>query len=342
MATVKVPIPDKRVIVWRLTERCNAGCLFCSYSVDLGGNRINTNSDEVRRFGKILGQYKRNKNQDILVSWIGGEPFLWPAIIDVSRYFKQVCELSLSITTNGLPLSSQKMRRTVLDYYDELIVSIDGLPGFHNWCRGTPLLFEKLKKNLELLRLDQVSSGRPIKLKANTVLMRGNVDCFEDLCEILVSLGIKELTFNQLGGISRPAFFTNNSLLLEQVEKFAAELPRIRQTLQTDGFTIRGSENYLRRISASASGVKIPIEECHPGKHFLSISERGIISPCDGTAHEYGVRSETINSPDDIDALTQRFRAMRQTRRSKSCADCHSTQVFGKFEKIEQQTEWLT
>ena len=56
--------------------------------------------------------------------------------------------------------------------------------------------------------------------------------------------------------------------LPEQVERFAAGLPGIRAELGRIGFTIHGSDRYLHRIAASASGRSIPIDDCGPGRSF--------------------------------------------------------------------------
>jgi len=75
----------KRVIVWRITQNCNMNCLFCSYSNEIQRQRDVANNSDISRFLKVLGTYKNESDQEILVSWIGGEPFLGDQIIPFSN-----------------------------------------------------------------------------------------------------------------------------------------------------------------------------------------------------------------------------------------------------------------
>ena len=82
----------KRVIVWRITQNCNMNCLFCSYSNELERKRDVADNADILRFLKILGEYENINNQEILISWIGGEPFLWEQIIPFSREIRENCD----------------------------------------------------------------------------------------------------------------------------------------------------------------------------------------------------------------------------------------------------------
>ena len=188
------------------------------------------------------------------------------------------------------------------------------------------------------LREERQKLNNSITLKVNTILMAANIDRFEELCHFLVKVGVDEITFNQLGGISRPDFFKDNRLSINQVDRFSESLPTIRDKFQKFGLNIHGSENYLKRMKATAIGIKIPIEDCSPGEDFLSISENGIISPCDATSSEYSISTKEISSAADIDQIKIKFREMRQAKKSLRCGDCHCTQVFGKFDKVNTDT----
>ncbi|MBK9207187.1 MAG: hypothetical protein IPL71_02295 [Anaerolineales bacterium] len=81
--------------------------------------------------------------------------------------------------------------------------------------------------------IDQADSG--LKLRVNTILMRENLNDFEAFCMEMAGWGIKELTFNQLGGIDRPQFYPDNRLLPEQAVWFANELPQIQKKAAAKG-----------------------------------------------------------------------------------------------------------
>jgi MoaA/NifB/PqqE/SkfB family radical SAM enzyme len=76
---------QKHVVVWRITQDCNMRCKFCSYSCDVERKRDNADDIEVKRLMTILSEYRKSSSREMLISWIGGEPFLWKNIISFSR-----------------------------------------------------------------------------------------------------------------------------------------------------------------------------------------------------------------------------------------------------------------
>jgi hypothetical protein len=162
--------------------------------------------------------------------------------------------------------------------------------------------------------------------------MRQTISDFEQLCVELASWGIEEITFNQLGGRDRPEFFPAHRLLSENTAWLADEIPRLRARLAGIGVHLNGSYNYLIRILASSRDENIPVANCHPGQQFLFISEDAIASPCNFTTRGYGVSLEELDCADALCELPKRFARSRMETRLAPCEDCHSTQVFEKFD----------
>jgi MoaA/NifB/PqqE/SkfB family radical SAM enzyme len=316
------------IVVWRVTGACRLSCGFCGYSRAIARRRAVADADEVRRLGKVLGDYSRRAGRKVLVSWLGGEPLEWPPLAELAPLFRDEFGLLQGVTTSGAPLRLPSVRRMLCQSHDQVTVSIDGLAGFHDRVRGCPGLFEAVRGYVARLRDE--CQGR-LLLRANTILMRGNIDSFPALCEELAAWGFHELTFNQLGGNERPEFFPANCLLPEQVDRFRNELPAVRRSMAPRGLEIRGSERYLERIASTTRGQKVPIADCVPGARFLFIDEQGRISPCSFTSEEYGIPLAQILSTESLRALPQCFRESRRSRRLATCTDCHATHVFDKF-----------
>jgi len=322
--------PDK-VIVWRITQKCNMNCLFCSYSNEVERKRDTADSKEIMRFIKLLGEYRDKTKQKILISWIGGEPFLYSEIIPLSKELSEIYNINVSTTTNGLLLSSAPLRADVLHYFSEIVFSLDGFSQCHDKIRQYPGHHDKVVENIRNLIRERASSNSALKVKVNTILLRENISSFRDFCQEIVGIGVDELTFNQLGGYDRPEFFQDNRLLPEQVEKFALELPLIQEAFSKAGLIIHGSLEYLNRFISSAENKKISIEECNPGKWFWFINENGYISPCSYTSYEYMLPLSSIQSVEDISNVETVFSELRHSNRSHWCDDCHCTQLFDKF-----------
>src|SRR5689334_17196770 len=92
------------VIVWRITERCNLGCRFCAYDMNLRRSRNASRPEEVLRLGQLIQAHALAEGREVLVSWLGGEPFLWPELARVTEHFRGALGFQVGLTTNGLKL----------------------------------------------------------------------------------------------------------------------------------------------------------------------------------------------------------------------------------------------
>jgi AdoMet-dependent heme synthase len=323
------------IIVWRVTQHCNLSCPFCGYDRRLQRVRRVADVDEVSRFGGVLADYQRVTGDRVLVSWMGGEPLLWPALRELTERFTRGLGLAVSTTTNGTPLGSVAVRNHIVEHYSELTVSVDGIGAVHDELRGWRGGFAHLRRAVRSLSAERASRVHPVLLRANVILMRETIGDFERLCGELADWGIDEITFNQLGGDDRPEFRAEHGLLPEHVDWLAENLARIQGELaQQRDVNVRGGPGYLRRLVATANGQRILVPDCEPGERFLFINEHGRVAPCSFTENRYGVPLEEIESAEALQRLPRHFAAMRASSRAAPCEDCHSTHVFEKFHAL--------
>lgn len=320
-----------RVIVWRVTQSCNMKCRFCSYSTQV--ERLRSNADEVEtaRLCGVLGDYRQRTGEDILVSWIGGEPFLWKNIIPFSERLHN-SGINVSATTNGLLLDQTELQNGVAKNFSEIVFSLDGFDDCNDAVRQHWGHFEAVSENIRAMNELRGASASPLKIKVNTILMRRNISRFDEFCEYLLWLGVDEVTFNQLGGFDRPEFYAENRLTAEQAETFCEQLPALQKGFAERGLVIRGSGKYLDRILKTSRNEVNPIEECNPGAWFWFINENGFISPCSYTSYEYKFDTKDIRCAEDFARVEKFFAKCRSEKRSKWCGDCYCTQVYDKFE----------
>jgi len=92
------------IVVWRITQRCNLSCPFCAYDQRVNRPRRDADAEIIQRFGAVLSEYQQESGDPVLVSWIGGEPFLFPALDRLTTYFTTELGLRVSATTNGTAL----------------------------------------------------------------------------------------------------------------------------------------------------------------------------------------------------------------------------------------------
>jgi MoaA/NifB/PqqE/SkfB family radical SAM enzyme len=249
----------------------------------------------------------------------------------MSDFYRTVVNARLSTTTNGIALKIAHIRKKVLDYFDEIVISIDGFHSATDKFRQQEGLFDLLAENIKLLAKEKNERAKSTRIKVNTILMNGNIASFWNFCEELHSWGVQELTFNQLGGNDRPEFYPENRLRPEQVNKLLSEFYEKQNYFSNKGLKIHGSQSYLRRFKASSEGTKIPIDDCKPGSWFLFVDETGKCSPCSFTTKDYGVSIREIKTPEELLNIQNIFSQKRAEKRAAACEDCLSTQVFDKF-----------
>ena len=114
------------VVVVRVNTECALRCSFCGFSRDLERPTSVNDAYKLRKFGKILQEFQAARNQRLLVSWLGGEPFQWTKWRETSIAFREM-GLALGITTDGIALSSEQIRNEALSLFDQITISIDGL-----------------------------------------------------------------------------------------------------------------------------------------------------------------------------------------------------------------------
>jgi len=319
------------IVVWRITQRCNLCCPFCAYDRRLTWARRDADVETIRRFGVVLADYQRLKGDRVLVSWIGGEPFLFPALSSLTFFFTSELGLRVGATTNGTTLSSAAVREHVLAHYSELTISVDGIGPVHDGLRCWPGGCASLRQSVLQLAEAKRAAKRGPRLRANVVLMRQTIAAFEPLCLELADWGIEEITFNQLGGRDRPEFFPTHRLLPEHAAWLQTFVPHLRNRLAGLGVRLMGRDIYLHRIQASSRDEGIPVADCRPGEQFLFVNEAGDSAPCSFTSNGYGVALAELDNVQALLELPSRFARARRERRLSPCEDCHSTQVFQKF-----------
>jgi MoaA/NifB/PqqE/SkfB family radical SAM enzyme len=320
--------PAPMIIVWRVLEACNLACPFCAYDKRLQMPRRLVSPALLRDFLPILGAWKKESGRFTLLSWLGGEPTLWP-LLDEMTHLARGEDVALSLTTNGSTLGSQSIRDLFLENYQEVTISLDGNADFHDAMRGWKGAFRKLEKSICALVSERNRTGSALKVKINTVLMHQNIRHFPDLCEQISDWGVDEITFNQLGGRDRPEFYAEHRLRPEDVLFLKSSLGKLRKSLSHT--QVLGGNAYLARLMESAMDKPLNVKNCRVGDWFLFIDEAGEIAPCNFTLGDYRLKVSDLKSPYDFDQVASKLSAILACRPNSACSNCMSTQQNSKF-----------
>ena len=332
LARAARPVSGERlVVVWRVTTRCNLSCGFCAYDRRLSIPRSEIDEPAARRVALCLAAHSAHTGRRVHLSLLGGEPLLWRPLANVAADFAEL-GLSLGITTNGTALSAASAQQLLLEHFDEVTVSVDGLAETHDRLRGWVGGFAQLERSLRTLAEAKKARGRGPVLRVNTVLMRDNVAGLAELGRMLADWGVEELTFNRLGERDRPEFFEQHRLGPGALERLARLLPALRVELAQRGLQLRGSDGYVRRLLELERGLPTGGSLCDPGAEFLFLDERGRFAPCSFTLDDLG--EPWPNNQRGLAGLSKRF-LLQQSAGAVACRDCRSTQVAGKFREAD-------
>lgn len=319
------------IVLWRISTRCNFACGFCAYDRRLAVARRSVDPVEVERVALLAADLAARRGELLLLSLLGGEPLLWPPLLELSGRLARHPAIRLSMTSNGTRLDDPEVQQSVLANFAELTLSLDGPEALHDRLRGASGSFKRVRDAITTLVARRRAQEAALKLRVNAVVMRDTLPHFADLCRTLADWGVDEITFNQLGGRDRPEFFPPQRLSPADAAQLAALVPPLKAELGARGVRLCASQGYLSRIDASSRGEMLAVPDCGPGEQFLFIDEHGLIGPCSFTLGEYGVRLDEVRTPSDLANLPTRFRTARQRAGAVVCTDCPSTQQFGKF-----------
>lgn len=318
-----------RVVVIEASTRCNLACGFCAYDSRRDTPRHAIPEEDLRDFLGWLGRNALHSGERILVSWLGGEPFLYKPLAALTEEARRHYPLRFSATTNGTALRERAVREHVLRCYAELTVSVDGLAPLHDDLRGRAGVFAGTRDGVRAL----LDAEPGFRVRANVVLMRRNFDELPALCAELAAWGVREITFNQLGGRDRPEFHRANRLTLDQASRLATMAADLYRTLAGRGVHLAYTTAYLERILASARDEALPVSDCAPGTRYVFVNAQGRMAPCSFTTDEYGCNLAGTRAMSGPGELHERFSAARRRAPAAACSDCPCTNVHGKFSR---------
>ncbi|MCX5871847.1 MAG: radical SAM protein [Deltaproteobacteria bacterium] len=169
----KAPEPSLRYLEWLVTYRCNLSCAHCY----LGEMKNEDYNPELIR--PLLNEFDQMQGLRILVS--GGEPTLYEHFEILNDSLADY-SIRAVLLTNGSTLNKDLVKRL---RFHEVQVSLDGMEKGHTAIRGKGS-FAKAVRAMELIR----AAG--IDLSVATMVHRFNLDEWENMKDLIESLGVKE------------------------------------------------------------------------------------------------------------------------------------------------------
>ena len=183
--------------IWvEITNKCNLKCKMCGQNGIHG--YLNPPDSKMRRKDLPIEEWKKFiddvKSFSPMINIRGGEPLLYPHIIEFMKYVKEN-NLFLNLETNATFL--KKFAHDVAKYADHISISVDGPKDAHDMVRGVEGTYDRLKegileyrKALKELKIKKIVP--PISL--NCVIGVENYKYISEMVNVSKDLDVKEIT----------------------------------------------------------------------------------------------------------------------------------------------------
>ncbi len=178
---------------------CQAACLYCPHTVYADHWR---NQRMPLSVFSQLSHLFQDTRMVHLQGW--GEPLLHPDFFSMLEMVKQA-GCSASITTNGLALTEDNMRRLVDAKLDSIAFSLAGATAEENDSirRGTS--YETVFRSIERLKQIKAEQGATVpEVRIAYLLLRSHLPSLETLVSRLAKAQIRELTISPLSLVCSP------------------------------------------------------------------------------------------------------------------------------------------
>ena len=253
-------------ISMNLTKKCNLRCVQCFSDSGISTEEELSTLDMYKLFDEMAS------NGTFYICLGGGEPFTREDLFDILEYGKQK-QLAISVITNGLLLTKEKLLKLNNLDLDYLWISFEGLEENHDKLRvkGT---FNKAIKKLELINRYYIGKTA-IRMSIN----KFNIHECPDLLKIAEKYNINLIRFSPLLSFGRAK---GKNITIDQAEyiKFLNLMSKLKSN--TVDIIYPNMENDKIWIGSIGFG-------CHCGKEAIWIDELGNVSPCIFWGEEFNV-----------------------------------------------------
>jgi len=265
--------------VFDITNRCNLSCLHC-YSSEQREELTTTDVYHVLDKLSTAGVG--------MIDFGGGEPLLRTDIFDILTYSKHL-GLYTSISTNGILLDENCVKRLKILNIDHVCISLDGAkPETHDHIRNKKGTYEKTISGIK----NCVNAG--ITTQISTVFMNSNINELGDMYTLLESLHVDGWYIYDFVPAGRGKELQQEVLTPEQRKRLFEYLqdiaPSSKITLKPYPYLITinsacGTDTYFYKKYGRLTEF---FKGCLSARWVCHVSSNGDVHPCHLLPHTLG------------------------------------------------------
>ncbi len=172
------------IVIWNFTNRCNLACHHCYSYAD-------PNSQDFLTTEFILDSIKDLKKAGVkFVIFSGGEPLIRKDIFKIANAMREKSIMTY-LSTNGLYINEKNVNK-IIQTFDYIGISIDGIGKVHDNFRGLDGAFDKSIGAIKLIQQNGGNAGIRFTMTKETE------DSFYDIFELAEELNVNKIYLSHL------------------------------------------------------------------------------------------------------------------------------------------------
>jgi MoaA/NifB/PqqE/SkfB family radical SAM enzyme len=326
-----------RKVLWKpnavavdITARCSCRCMQCDIWKSEETEELSREQWEalIVDLRDWLGHYG--------VTIGGGEPLIRNDMLDLCRFAIRN-HATVNLLTNGMHFNNRVIREICDMGMQRLAISIDGLEDTHDYIRGIPGLFARIREAVEEFRRH---SRRPL-ITVETIVTSRSLPELESLVQWAESKELKGVLFHPLaqnfGAREKdPTWYEHSELWVRDLELLDSTVDRLLE-MQQKGRAVVNAPSQLRAFKQyyrDPTVAAMPGRKCDAGKSSVQINHRGDVIFC----YPFGAVGNIKETP--LSQLWCSSRAREMHRQIRACTlNCSLLNCYfggGLFEKIRR------
>ncbi len=306
------------IVILMPHSACNCRCVMC----DIWKGNQQVKQLQKEDITALLASLKKLGTQQVLMS--GGEALLNPDFFSICEILKKE-KIRISLLSTGLTL--KRNAEKIVEYVNDIIVSLDGDEGLHDAIRNIPGAFRKMHEGIDAVRA--IDPYFPIS--GRTVIHQLNFRQWPDIIKAAKEIGLNNISFLP-ADVSSAAF--NREILWDEPRQheIVPSINDLKELQEIVNVVINVSDDFIlespqklqkiyEHYAAFYGQNSYPYKKCNAPWVSAVVEPDGNVRPC--FFHKSygniknGTLNDVINSPEAI-----AFRRSLNIDKNETCIKC--------------------
>ena len=323
------------VVILMPHSACNCRCVMCDIWKDNKNLKQLTEAD----VSGLLSSLKKFGTQQVVMS--GGEALLHPNFFKLCQILKNA-GIKVGLLTTGLSIKAHA--DDLLQYVDDLIISLDGDEQLHNAIRNIPNAFQKLKEGVEHIKRQNPA----YRITARTVIHRLNFRNWKAIIDAARQMGIDQVSFLP-ADVSSHAFNRQtawNEPKQHEILISEKELPELQEVIYdiTTAYKAAFDDHFIAETPQKIQDIyryyaafynldHFPYKKCNAPWVSTVVEADGSVRPCFFHDTIGNIRDASLADILNSEAAV-RFRKDLDMSKNATCVKCVCTLNLSPLQKL--------